>query len=340
MYEQHPVPQQISSYSFKLVGNMTLKQFFQVAGGAIVALILYAIPLPAIVKWPLIIISAISGAAFAFLPIQNRPLEQWLAAFFRSIYSPTIFVWDKDASNHNYFKVDQIMAVNQTPVVVKNTPPALNINPVAVNKTSNVIYKKPIPLPVKAAPVNNNDLMPKGEMIGQYQGQITSDSLVDNKPKPAPVVQKKQLVVPVAQRIQTERVGFQAPTPKAPTRQVVAQQVGQVFKAAPEQATNQAVVQFSKAASPPIKPEVANTLVGQILDSKQDIIEGAILEVKDKLGIPVRAMKTNKAGHFMMVTPLADGIYNILTEKEGFIFQPVSVELKGNIVEPIVIKSQ
>ncbi len=33
--EQHPIPQQISSYQIKLVGDMTLKQFFQVKAAMI-----------------------------------------------------------------------------------------------------------------------------------------------------------------------------------------------------------------------------------------------------------------------------------------------------------------
>ncbi|KKR52786.1 MAG: hypothetical protein UT88_C0021G0001, partial [Candidatus Woesebacteria bacterium GW2011_GWD2_40_19] len=37
--EQHPIPQNISSYQFRLVGDMTLKQFFQLAGGFLVGLI-------------------------------------------------------------------------------------------------------------------------------------------------------------------------------------------------------------------------------------------------------------------------------------------------------------
>ena len=79
--EQHPIPQQISSYQFRLVGDMTLKQFFQLAGGFLVALIFYSIPLIGIVKWPFVIISALLGAALAFLPLEERPLERWIFAF-------------------------------------------------------------------------------------------------------------------------------------------------------------------------------------------------------------------------------------------------------------------
>jgi len=94
--ETHPVPQQISAYQFRLVGDMTLKQFFQVGGGALVSLLIYATGIHPIIKWPLILFSFSLGAALAFLPFEERPLSQWLLSFFRSVYSPTIYFWEKD----------------------------------------------------------------------------------------------------------------------------------------------------------------------------------------------------------------------------------------------------
>src|SRR5512136_725865 len=76
--EQHPIPQQIASYQFKLVGDMTLKQFTQLAGGALI-----------------------------FLPIQDRPLSTWIFAFLRSIYSPTYFVWNKAKKPIDYFAPEE-----------------------------------------------------------------------------------------------------------------------------------------------------------------------------------------------------------------------------------------
>lgn len=94
--EQHPIPQNISSYQFRLVGDMTLKQFFQLAGGVLVGLIFYSLPLLAIIRWPLAILSVIIGIGLAFFPLEERPLEKWIFAFFKSIYSPTIFYWQKN----------------------------------------------------------------------------------------------------------------------------------------------------------------------------------------------------------------------------------------------------
>jgi hypothetical protein len=100
--EQHPIPQHISSYEFRLIGEMTLGQFARVAGGVIVALIFYALPFPGFIKWFLVLLSAGIGAAFAFFPIEGRPLEVWLLAFLRSIYSPTQYVWRKSVASFDF----------------------------------------------------------------------------------------------------------------------------------------------------------------------------------------------------------------------------------------------
>lgn len=118
MFEQHPVPQQISSYQFRLVGDMTLKQFFQLAGGSVVGLIIYSLPLPGFFKWPLIVLVVVAGAAFAFLPIQNRPLEKWIIAFFRSIYAPTILVWKKTEKTQNFFAPEDQPAALQANLTI------------------------------------------------------------------------------------------------------------------------------------------------------------------------------------------------------------------------------
>ena len=74
-----------------------------------------------------------------------------------------------------------------------------------------------------------------------------------------------------------------------------------------------------------------------LIDLDGKIVEGAILEIKDPQGRPARALKTNMLGHFMIVTPLLDGRYEILAEKEGLVFEPVTFSAKGAIIPPISI---
>ena len=93
--QQHPIPQNVTQYQFRLVGDMTLKQFLELAGGMVLAYLFFASNLIFIVKWPLVILSLLFGAGLAFFPIEDRPLDQWITNFIKAIYQPTRFTWQK-----------------------------------------------------------------------------------------------------------------------------------------------------------------------------------------------------------------------------------------------------
>jgi hypothetical protein len=87
-------------------------------------------------------------------------------------------------------------------------------------------------------------------------------------------------------------------------------------------------------------PRSPNLLVGMVLDPQGRIIEGAILEIRDSKGVPVRALKTNKLGQFRIVTALANDTYEIETEKRGYTFDIIKVTAKGEPVPPIEIRAK
>ncbi len=95
--KEHAIPQDITGYKFHIVGNMTLKQFAEIALGFVVAFFIYKTNLIAPVKWTLAILSASFGAALAFLPIEERPLDHWFITFFTILYKPTKFYWKKQS---------------------------------------------------------------------------------------------------------------------------------------------------------------------------------------------------------------------------------------------------
>ena len=100
--EPHPIPQNVTTFQFHLVGDMTLKQFMYLAAGsgiAYVVFVFFSHDYP-YVSWPIIVISALLGAAFAFLPINSRPLDYWVAAFFKAIYTPTKRAWQKNGKTY------------------------------------------------------------------------------------------------------------------------------------------------------------------------------------------------------------------------------------------------
>lgn len=89
--EAHPVPQNVTSFEFHLIGDMTVKQFAYLAAGLASGYLTYifvATKAP-FIGFPLVILFVGVGAAFAFLPISERPLDHWLAAFFKAVFQPT-----------------------------------------------------------------------------------------------------------------------------------------------------------------------------------------------------------------------------------------------------------
>lgn len=92
---EHPIPQDITGYQFHIIGNMTIKQFAEVATGAFIGFLIYSTNLPEIIKWPFILLFAAAGAVAAFVPIMERPLDHWVVTFFRILYKPTKFYWRK-----------------------------------------------------------------------------------------------------------------------------------------------------------------------------------------------------------------------------------------------------
>lgn len=93
--QQHPLPQDISSYRFRLIGDMTLKQFASLGICVLLAIISYSFPLPFFFKYPLVLVFLLLGVGMAFVPVQGRSLDVWLIAFIKSIYSPTQYTWKR-----------------------------------------------------------------------------------------------------------------------------------------------------------------------------------------------------------------------------------------------------
>ncbi|MCL4360428.1 PrgI family protein [Patescibacteria group bacterium] len=93
--EQHPVPQNVTTFQFRLIGDMTIKQFGYLAGGVILAYLCYKLPLPFFFTWPLTLLTGLGGFGLAFVPIEERPMDVWIMSFFKNVYSPTQYVWQK-----------------------------------------------------------------------------------------------------------------------------------------------------------------------------------------------------------------------------------------------------
>lgn len=93
--DQHPVPRQITTFEFKLVGFLTIKQFIYLVIFVALGLAIYALtPIP-VLNVMLGILTAAIGAAFAFIPINDRPMEVWIRNLVKRLTSPTQYGFQK-----------------------------------------------------------------------------------------------------------------------------------------------------------------------------------------------------------------------------------------------------
>lgn len=325
---------------------MTLKQFFQLAGGALVALLFYAAPLPGYVKWPFIIVSALLGAALAFLPFEERPLERWIIAFFRAAYSPTSFVWQETKATPVFYREEAKAPTEK--IIAPGGEAALNAYLAATAQPQGFLGKLELG--------ESGFLSKLGKLFGApapvSAPTVAVQPSVPVAPSPAPLPATVLVARP------QQQIGVKIPTtqyirvvPSAKPKMVVEEKLAggkpiteRLLDIQPMAGRGFApggkAAQFSPEAAPPIPPTTPNTIVGQVLDSSGRIIEGAILEIRDAAGRPVRALKSNKVGHFVVVTPLQNGRYEIITEKDGFSFDPATFEATGEIIPPIAIRAR
>jgi hypothetical protein len=95
MEQGHPIPRQITTFEFKLIGFLTLRQFIYLVifiPAGYLTFVIFPIPLLNILFG--ILIAAI-GPALAFVPINDRPLEIWIKNLIKRLTSPTQYFYKK-----------------------------------------------------------------------------------------------------------------------------------------------------------------------------------------------------------------------------------------------------
>ncbi len=100
--EQHPLPRQITSFEFKLIGFMTLHQFIYLLVFVPMGFAVYKIiPIPFLNIFLGFIISSI-GVLLAFLPVNDRPLDVFLKNLYKRLTSPTQYLYQKSNQSTSF----------------------------------------------------------------------------------------------------------------------------------------------------------------------------------------------------------------------------------------------
>lgn len=337
--KQHPVPQHIASYQFRLVGQMTLRQFLELAAGLLAAWGIYSLGISSIIKIPLAFLSAASGAAIAFLPINERPLDVWVRNFLKSVYSPTQFFWKKS-----------------------NPPPE------ALQIKSLHTYRPP----AKAAKIDNQKIL---EYLETIPGSQAVDKIEEKHNLRLNTIQGLLGLTQVSTATHTDeimpiltdnaKIGVRKLGPKKDTAIPTAGAINQPVSVLKDSWEGPPIIEAAPALTPPILvesrfqtklsptvaaqfsttmpipnvPETPNVIVGMVLNDMEKIIPNALIEINDELGETVRALKTNKLGQFFCASPLKNGIYSLIIEHLDWQFAIMKLKMEGKIVLPLKVKA-
>lgn len=366
--EAHPVPQNVTSFEFHLVGDMTLKQFGYLAGGVGMAYIIFiTIGTKApFLAWPFILIFAMSGVAFAFLPISDRPLDHWVTAFFRAIFQPTQRLWKANLSNpENFFKDRLLLYVNSHPQDFGTSEPLTSHSPNLSSisqqapKTQMLVslpFKAPTPQPIlpvtPAAPP-----APKPEIPTAKELEQTVEFAKKAQNVQSEIVETEHRL----EQIKAQAAGVGAnPKDFADDFQKVLSELQNLTQEASNISHQMAVLSKTPPASTTVGPSVRvvtpvakkpivtnlvltstpNVINGIVTDTQNNYLEGVIVVTHDRQGLPVRALKSNKLGQFVAATPLPNGNYTITLEKDNLLFETIQVDLTGKVMSPILIASR
>ncbi|KKQ66898.1 MAG: hypothetical protein US86_C0002G0015 [Candidatus Daviesbacteria bacterium GW2011_GWA2_38_24] len=341
--DAHSVPQNVTSFQFKLIGDMTLKQFTYLGSGvgvAYIAFVLMAQPFP-IIAWPIIILSSAIGAAFAFLPINERPLDHWVGAYFQAVFSPTKRAW-----KHKKVKTENVTFKNRLPIYMETLkseiplpaktpqppviPPQTPPNPLNTqNPQSQTTHQsedlKELVDTAREAQIIQSRIIETEHELNAIKAEASTPG-VDT----AVFAQRFQLVLDKLQKLTTQANEVSAQiNALEPVPQPMAKPKVQVVTMPKKQVASS----FSLTSTP-------NVISGIVTDAQNNYIEGVIVVTHDKEGLPVRALKTNKLGQFITATPLPNGTYTLTLEKENLVFDDIRIDLDGTLLSPVRIAAK
>lgn len=336
MEEAHPIPQNVTSFEFKLVGDMTLKQFLYLATGAGIAyliFILLAVSAP-IIAWPIIIVSAGLGIAFAFLPLADRPLDHWVKAYFKAVYSPTKRVWKK---GNQVYSIQPLFWQRMNLYLQKNFASyQIPILPVTIPQIPK------IPQPIVPTQVKKEEPLPSKEEL-----EKTVALAKDAQSLQVKIIEIERQLAGLKNQASQPGVDSQVFAPQITQliehlQQLMSQaaQTREQLKPQRAESPKVTVVQAKPIANTVTLTSTPNVVSGIVIDPSGNYLEGAVVVIYDKEGLPVRALKTNKLGQFTGSTPLPSGIYTIETEKEQFSFDVLQIELSNAVLSPLQVTAK
>lgn len=361
--ENHPIPQDVSHFQFKLIGDMTIKQFAYLGAGVLLAWVCLASPFFFLFKFFLAVMFAGAGTILAFIPLQGRPADIMVLFFIKALFSPNQYLYQKQGvptgmiapstvkveeiptqkketkkeDSNQTVKLEALPSAFSQPMATPSVtnPTAAAISPAAQKATGNLPEEPAVnqALAQEVATLTKAIQSAKVEEVKETGSQ----SLEAHK-KTIELEGELQQILKQKQDLEKQLLSLQEQlakkkekvfTPSIATPQVQTVHVRKIPKT------------MSTAAGLPFAPDVPNLIMGIVKDPRGNVLPNVLIEVKDKDDNPVRAFKTNPLGQFASATPLVNGVYTISFEdpKGKQRFDTVEINAEGEVLLPIEVIS-
>ncbi|HSX41784.1 MAG TPA: PrgI family protein [Candidatus Saccharimonadales bacterium] len=137
---QFKVPQNIDMED-KIIGPLTLTQFFYLLFGGLIIYILFndLAPLSSFLFWILALPIGLFSFAMAFVKVQDRPFPSFMMAGIKFLTQPRARVWQRDLPTDEKFQAETNAKTARAKAEEKAAIPQKTFDTVKVNELANVL---------------------------------------------------------------------------------------------------------------------------------------------------------------------------------------------------------
>lgn len=319
--EQHAIPRQITTFEFKLIGFMTLKQFIILAMFGLVGLLTYFIFGGNIIG--IILGGGILGlgAIVALIPIQDRMIDEWAVLLFKGMNSNTRYTYQKNNSYSTLYYLHDLYFTEDPHRILAHIESKEKLNAYLAaqrqEKQQNNKQRQHIQTLMQHSTrqLQARQFQPSMNVV---QGQEQEDQGAGQSyaVQSGPALQQVSGSVPQQQNIASS--GPQTPLPSisqqtsAPQSQQQGQQLKHPF------------------------------LTGIIKNNRRIPLPGILVYIKDSQNNPIRILKTNPHGVFATYMSLPVGTYvvEIRDPNKQYFFDTMNIQIESHNPKPFMFQSK
>jgi hypothetical protein len=328
---------------FKLFGFFTVKQFGYLAAGFILSLLFYYTEMPLILKYLFIGVSMGGGLFLALVKINGQPSVIWIQNFITSMFEPQERLWRK------------------TPVVpdiLKPTPVSKKVD--AKPQDSILSRARVVNLPEQPL----EKLSEEEEMLDKYEetnlnkidehfdflfNQVPKlqgekpmeENVAKETPPEQKMVYKKPATLAESVKDQYSQEKLYEASDYAVAYRPMKNQTVRPVNFEPQQNQQKPTPQAVEAAQVTItNPQNPIYLNGHVLNSKEEPVVKAQVNIVDLAGNVVRTLMTANDGKFALSNKLTPGEYYLDVLKPELKFDRIRVNILPDKLQEITIKSK